>query len=297
MIGGCLLMPARKLGRKTHYLGSVPAESSSDSQVKMPYHFMSHLFRSSMKAQVYSLFFALLVCCGVASAQTGAAYPGDAKSRQLSASTLSGGINLRSVEGAPFSADVVSEFVEVMPDGAAGRHETHGKMFRDSAGRTRSETELQSPVSGAESRRFVTIVDPVQQLSIVLDRAAQTAGVSHLPPAGNVKLAAVQAARPSGAGRTATAGTEDLGGMMMEGFSVTGTRRTRPAEAGAAPDKTAVTESWFSPELKVELLAMTRVSRSTTRTTRLTNIVPGEPDPSLFQIPAGYAVRHNLQQK
>jgi hypothetical protein len=268
----------------------------------MPYRFMPHLFRSNMKAQVYSLFFALLVCCGVASAQTGTVYPGDAKSRQLSASTLSGGINLRSVEGAPFSADVVSEFVEVMPDGAAGRHETHGKMFRDSAGRTRSETELQSPVSGAEPRRFVTIVDPVQQLSIVLDRAAQTAGVSHLPPApavpaGNVKLAAVQAARPSGVGRATTAGTEDLGGMMMEGFSVTRTRRTRPAAAGAAPDKTAVTESWFSPELKVELLAMTRVSRSTTRTTRLTNIVPGEPDPSLFQIPAGYAVRDNLQQK
>jgi hypothetical protein len=257
---------------------------------------MPYLPRTNMKAHVYSLFFALLAWTAVAPAQTDF-HPGNSNSH-FSASTLSGGINLRAVEGAAFSADVVSESVEVTPDGTSSRHETRGKMFRDSAGRTRSETELQGSVAGAAPRRFVTIIDPVQSLSIVLDVAAQTAGISHLPPAQEPSAGkAKQAAGLSGATRSATAGTEELGAMMMEGFSVTGTRRTRPAEAGAAPDKTAVTESWFSPELKIELLATMRVSQSTTRTTRLTNVVPGEPDPSLFQIPAGYAVRDNSQQK
>jgi hypothetical protein len=252
-----------------------------------------------MKARVYLFFVALLVCSAAAPAQSDI-HPGISNSNYRSVSTLSGGINLRSVEGAPFSADVVNETVEAMPDGTSSRQGTHGKMFRDSAGRTRSETELIGPNTGAEPRRFITIIDPVEQLSIILDVPAQTASVTHLPPApatsvSNVKLAAAQAARQSGSKRNASADAEALGEMMMEGFSVTGSRHTRPAEAGAA-GKMAV-ESWFCSELKVELLATTHVSQSVTRTTRLTNIVPGEPDPSLFQIPIGYAVRGNLQQK
>jgi len=255
-----------------------------------------------MKAHVCLFSFALLASSAIAPAQSDVR-PGIAGSGgHRSISILSGGINLRSIEGAPFSADVVNESVETLPDGTSGRHATHGKMFRDAAGRTRSETELQSPVAGVATRRFVTIIDPVQRLSIVLDVAGQTASVSHFPPApavslSNAKLAAAQAARQSGKMRSTSADAEDLGAMMMEGFSVTGTRRTRPAEAGAAQGKTAVTESWFSPELKVELMATTQVSQSATRTTRLTNIAPGEPDPSLFQIPVGYAVRDNLQTK
>jgi hypothetical protein len=254
-----------------------------------------------MKARVYWFFVALLVWSAAAPAQSDI-HPGNSNGGHRSVSTLSGGINLRSLEGAPFSADVISETVETMPDGTSSHHVTRGKMFRDSAGRTRSETELVGPNTGAEPRRFVTIVDPVQQVSIVLDVAAQKASVSHWTPAPaasprNVKLAVAQAARPGAAGRAAAAGTEDLGSMMMEGFSVTGARRTRPAEAGATKGKTPVSESWFSPELKVELLTTTQLSQSVTRTTRLTNIAPGEPDPSLFQIPLGYAVRDNLQQK
>jgi len=258
-----------------------------------------------MKARVYLFFFALLVWSAAAPAQSDI-HHGSANSNHRSVSTLSGGINLRSVEGAPFSADVVNETVEAMPDGTSSRHASHGKMFRDSAGRTRSETELIGANTGAAPRRFVTIVDPVEQLSIILDVASQTANVSHLPPAPatsdkNVKLAAARAALQSGGKRNASADTEVLGEMMMEGFSVTGARRTRASEAGAAQSKMAVTESWFSSELKVELLATTHVSQSVlqnmTRTARLTNITPGEPDPSLFQIPIGYAVRENLQQK
>jgi hypothetical protein len=252
-----------------------------------------------MKARVYLFFVALLVWSAAAPAQSDI-HRSSANSVHRSVSTLSSGINLRSVEGAPFSADVVNETVEAMPDGTDSRQATHGKMFRDSAGRTRSETELIGPNTGAEPRRFVTIIDPVEQLSIILDVAAHTASVSHLPPAqatsvNNVKLAAAQAARQSAEKRNNSVNTEALGEMIMEGFSVTGSRHTRPAEAGAA-GKMAV-ESWFCSDLKVELLATTHVSQSMARTTRLTNIVPGEPDPSLFQIPMSYTVRNNLQQK
>jgi hypothetical protein len=90
---------------------------------------------------------------------------------------LSSGINLRSVEGAPFSADVVSQTTQVQADGTPLTRETHGKMFRDSLGRTRSETVLESSVAGVAARRFVTIVDPVQGTSTALDVAAKSGTV------------------------------------------------------------------------------------------------------------------------
>src|SRR6476659_6296925 len=95
-----------------------------------------------------------LVLCSISFGQTGdrpAAY---------SASTLLSGINLRSVAGAPFSADVVSQSSQISVDGTPVTRETRGKMFRDSAGRTRSETEVESPGAGVAARYFVTIIDP-----------------------------------------------------------------------------------------------------------------------------------------
>jgi hypothetical protein len=239
-----------------------------------------------------------LVFCSSSFGQTGgspAAY---------SASTLSSGINLRAVAGVPFSADVVSQTTQVMPDGTPVTRETHGKMFRDSAGRTRSETELDSPVAGVAARRFVTIVDPVQGTSMVLDAAAKSATVFHLPAASAVTASKVKLAASAQAGRASAKqltppGSESLGAMMLEGFAVTGTRRTRAPDAGAAKGAVPniVTESWFSTEFKVDLLVARQGPQSMSRTTRITNITPGEPDPTVFQVPADYTVQESGQAK
>jgi hypothetical protein len=196
---------------------------------------------------------------------------------------------------------VVKESTQALADGTLAHHETSGRMFRDALGRTRSETELESSAAGGQPRRFVTIVDPLQQISIVLDVAAKKGTIFHLPSpspvtARQLKLAeAAQIAGRNG-GRSAP---ENLGSMTIEGFAVTGSRRTHANEASVARDKShgAVTESWFSPELKVELLTTTQAAQSVTQTTRLKNIVPGEPDPSLFQAPADYAVQESSRQK
>jgi hypothetical protein len=242
----------------------------------------------------------ILVLCSISSGQT------SGKSEAYPASTLSGGINLRSVAAAPFSANVVRQSTEVLADGTPVTRETQGKMFRDSLGRTRSETELESSVAGAEPRRFVTIVDPVLGTSMVLDVAAKRATIFDLHlisaravSARDLKLAAAAQAGGQSAGHLNAPGSEELGAMILEGFAVNGRRRTSTNEGGtvkSASQKT-VTESWFSRELKVELLVITQDSHSVSRSTRLTNIVPGEPDPGLFQPPADYTIQENLQAK
>lgn len=251
-----------------------------------------------MKAAVCALVCSILLICAPASfGQV------SGKANPVSTSTLSGGINLRSIAGVPFSADLVKESTQLLPDGTRALVETRGKMFRDAEGRTRVETELASG-AGSAMRHFITIVDPVQHVSIVLNVEAKTATIFHLPPAPaaserQVKLASAQIARRAGASRSAAGGPEDLGAMTMEGFNVTGTRSTHPAEASAASDKTriAITESWFSSELKVELLSITQLPQAVTQTTRLANIVPGAPDAALFQSPADYAIEDHSQSK
>lgn len=218
------------------------------------------------------------------------------------ASTLSNGINLRAMAGAPFSADVISQSTQVQAGGTPVTQESHCKMFRDSAGRTRSETELQSSVAGTVVRRLVTIVDPVQGTSMVLDVAAKSATVFHLPAAPAMNANKVSLAAPATAGRASVKqsspqGTENLGAMMLEGFAVTGTRRPGAPEAAKVSAVNVVTESWFSKELKVDLLVSRQGPQSVSRTTRLTNITPGEPDPTMFQVPADYTVRDNSQSK
>ncbi len=241
----------------------------------------------------------VLVLCSISLAQTNRS-----PKATYSASTLSNGINLRAVSGAPFSADVVSQSTQVSAGGTPVTRETRGKMFRDSAGRTRSETELESSVAGVAARRFVTIIDPVQGTSMVLDVAAKNATVFHVPAARAVTASKLNVAAATQAGRASAKqltppGTEDLGPMMLEGFAVTGTRRaSSPAASatkGALPS--TVTESWFSPELKVDLLVTRQASQSVSRMTRLTNITPGEPDPTIFQVPADYTIHDNSQAK
>jgi hypothetical protein len=250
----------------------------------------------------WALPFSILYLCATLSvAQTGA------KATAYPPSTLSGGINLHSVAGAPFSADVVQQFTQVMPDGTRLARETHGKMFRDSVGRTRSETELVGATAGAEARRYVTIFDPVQQMNIRLDVQTKIATVFPFPSSAPVahdvelKLAKALAARTANSSRQQDpVASQDIGPSSMQGFAVTGRRRTLPAEArpaGAEKARNIVVETWFSPELKIELQARTEDPALGVRTTQLMNIANGEPDPALFQIPADYTIQDNSLRK
>ena len=250
----------------------------------------SAIFRKNMKKACISLILTIALSSNSLT-QTNPAHT------TYPASTLSNGINLRAVAGAAFSADVVSQSTLTSADGTPVTQETHGKMFRDSAGRTRSETELPSSVAGVAARRIVTIVDPVQGTSVILDVASKNATVFHLPAASadKVNLATSRAGRAS-VKQLTPPGSEDLGAMMMEGFAVTGTRRAGATESAKSHAQNIMTESWFSKELKVDLL-VSRQGQSASRTTRLTNITPGEPDPTVFQVPADYTVRDNFQAK
>jgi hypothetical protein len=83
---------------------------------------------------------------------------------------------------------------------------------------------------------------------------------------------------------------------MVEGVLCDGTRSVATIAPGAiGNDKPiqTVNERWYSPELKTTVRTVRTDPRTGDETFRLTNIRRGEPDPALFQVPAGYQILGN----
>jgi hypothetical protein len=237
-----------------------------------------------------------------------------------SAATL--GIAAPNIPGAPFSADTVSESTRVLPNGEMVHVTTRGKLYRDSEGRTRRESE--TPKGG----RSVMIADTVQRVMILVNPNDKSAKVFHwtapttgsqppvpgasanLPisqPWASPPQSAIGASLPPGPNATLApisaspvkVNSERLESRVLEGVTVTGMRVTRTTEAGAAGNEKAIvstTETWMSPELKLTILWQTDDPRSGQSVTKIMNLLRTEPDASLFQVPSDYVVRDSAQK-
>lgn len=84
------------------------------------------------------------------------------------------------VKGAPYSAETVNETTRVLADGTRIEHRTTTRVARDSEGRTRVEQSI--PLGPDKSRTQITISDPVNRKTVILDPEAQTARVVGIPP-------------------------------------------------------------------------------------------------------------------
>lgn len=216
--------------------------------------------------------------------------------------------------GLPFSADVVEEIDKFLSDGNHIHYEVHGKIFRDSEGRMRTETE--APVFNSESKPFVhiNITDLVEGRIIFLDMEHKIATVTLLErptvqavpinpndsadqnpkvqPAPNVTVHRSPPPTPDPA-------PEDLGTSQIEGFTVQGTRSTHIMTAGMIGNDqpiATITERWFSTEFKMDLVNISDNPEAGKHVRKLVNIHAGEPDPLLFQIPPDFKVKQIPQQ-
>jgi hypothetical protein len=231
-------------------------------------------------------------------------------------------VETRVTRGAPYSADAVSEFVQVLSDGNRIVRKTTTRLVRDSEGRTRRET-----IGANGAVENVVITDPVSGNNFVLDPAnrsamrgngafAVMAGARGGRGSANTAITVTQA---GGATWTATArdsavevtdpakivaarggrgegqtSREDLGEQTIEGVTATGSRTTTTIAAGAVGNEQPimiVSEQWYSSELQMLILTKHNDPRVGETIYRVTNIARSEPDQSLFQMPADYTVR------
>ena len=256
--------------------------------------------------------------------------------RNQAVATLRTAVETRITPGRPYSADAVNEFVQVLADGNRISRSSTTKVFRDTEGRTRRETE-----------QSISINDPVAHVSYVLDPVKRTAvkaqiaiaspsggrggrvGVAPTTEEAKVEEArrreieirargsvpvAVEPVMPGARGGGGVAGgggrgrggaaagdskTESLGQKMIEGVMAEGTRTTTVIAAGAVGNVqpiTIVSEQWFSEDLQVLVLTRHSDPRSGESTYKLTGIVRAEPDRSLFEVPPDYTVREQTNR-
>ena len=183
---------------------------------------------------------------------------------------------IKVVTGAPFSARLVTESTQTLADGNRIVRTSAVSVARDSEGRTRRE---QSPPNGS----VVFITDPIAGENYVLESRSRTA------------RRFASAAAPTESRETATPGIakESLGTQLIENVQADGTRITRTIPAGQMGNERPfeiVSEFWYSPELQTTVVSDIRDPRRGEISAKLTDIQRGEPDHSLFEIPADYTV-------
>ena len=196
--------------------------------------------------------------------------------------------------------------------------------------RREANLNMLGTVPQKSSAKLVTIVDPVAGVRYLLDSNDKTArkmpllpplppspdgagtrlpGAGHPEPGKRVTFVVrdehVAGTGPSGEEtnvffRTTGPGkdgpaptTESLGDQTIEGIHATGTRMTTTIPAGQMGNEQpmAVTsERWYSPELKVTVMTKHNDPWAGELKTQFTNVTAGEPDRSLFTVPADYKI-------
>lgn len=181
------------------------------------------------------------------------------------------------IPGAPLTLKQVEMRVRQRADGSSATEESARILYRDSAGRVRSEQE-RGPL--------VVIRDPVGRQVVyllVLERRAVRVrapdGVKDVGFTGG----SLGPAMPTGW----NAKREDFPPRVIEGVECEGVRWTYVDPGN--PDKTGYRELWESRPLGVVALASVFVPGDAF-TARIENLVRGEPDPGLFSIPPDYAI-------
>jgi hypothetical protein len=229
------------------------------------------------------------------------------------------------VKNEPYQAQAVTDVKQTLADGSHITQTTMATVSRDSEGRTVRVQKLgvmgpwksASTSSQADAPTLTTIFDPVAQTHI--DYSSENKVAHSLPmPSPRAKGEAnftqslgVFAGGPGANGpgpatnyffksRTfpgevtnANIKTESLGDKAIDSISVTGTRTTNTIPAGTIgndKDLVVTRETWYSPDLRLVIQSTQNDPRFGETTYSLTNIQRNEPDPSLFQVPAGYTV-------
>jgi len=98
-----------------------------------------------------------------------------------------------------------------------------------------------------------------------------------------------QQAQPQPKGTNEPLGIQTIDGINAEGSRFTMTLPIN-AQGNDAP-LTYSTETWYSTEMGLQILQKMNDPRTGATVRHFTNIQRGEPDPSLFQVPADYTIK------
>jgi hypothetical protein len=222
------------------------------------------------------------------------------------------GVNTRSygqagiVAGNPFQAEieVTSSNRPAIPESTI--RPRLEMVARDGQGRVREERVSgkfkrdTGPETGTEAEeRFIDICDPTAETLTRIDTLNATAKIIHARPSAASRLSSTRTfcSMQAPFGHNPNVSKEDLGDQIIEGVPAHGVRITIKSLLGGSDASAgeSITEVWCSDELAAVVLRTTESTKTGFKTAiAMRKIERTEPDPALFQIPAGYAVTESV---
>jgi hypothetical protein len=240
------------------------------------------------------------------------------------------------VKGSPFCATITTEHTQVFADGNRIHTSEDSSICRDSAGRTRRESDMNllGAVPQKSVTKLITITDPVAGLRYVLNPDDK---IAHKMPISTFSVSTFRGGTGAGqvgyvakskitggnvAYATQSRGsnvmfynkmgqdsseappiTENLGDQDVSGVHATGTRITTTIPSGSMGNEQPIlvtSETWYSPELKATVMTKHNEPWAGELRTQFTNVNTAEPDRSLFTIPSDYKIvnesRHQIHE-
>ena len=207
--------------------------------------------------------------------------------------------------GAPYSGKETTVKVQMLTDGTKTTTTFVEYVWRDAEGRTRREL-IRNDNSGAQYRSVI-ITDPVGGVYLKWEEgnpsAKQIVNVWPVTRAQRV-TAPPASAPPTLPNPAAMVSTPDyrrevltpqyINGVYSEGTRTVHSFRLEGESSNRVIEVT--NEIWISSDLRIIVRRVHEDPRSGTEATNVTDVVRGDPDPSLFQAPEGYdVVDHRAQ--
>ena len=236
----------------------------------------------------------------------GAACPGQTPTSSVLQTTSGTGFT-----GAPYSGKETTVDMKTATDGTRYSNTYVTYLWRDGEGRTRQEHLGKSP-SGIDIHSAI-ITDPVNGVYLkwsygdesmprvmtiwpLAERQQVRAPAANQYAYATGPQYAPSSSGPRPCGNGCTMETEKLALQPINGVNAFGTLTTRTFAAGTAENGrnlvvTVTNELWLSPDLAIIVRHINDDPRTGRSETDVTDVVPGDPDPSLFVAPEGYEVR------
>jgi hypothetical protein len=199
-------------------------------------------------------------------------------------------IDIPPAANAPFTATVVTEWTQTLPDGSTQTVKNHRTVARDNAGRVFQERRIFSPTGDQQETALSELdyVDPYRHEMLICNPQTQVCLVHKYNPPPVIDLSK-SGPLPNGAGSVTR---DDLGRHTLEGLDLVGSREVTTLNAGVAGSQKAeqtIKEFWYSPYLSINVLTQ-RIDphSSAIQNFVVKNIHLDNPDSKLFDPPSDY---------
>jgi hypothetical protein len=201
----------------------------------------------------------------------------------------------------PFSATLQTEWIQYSGEGGTITLVNERPIVRDSKGRIYQERWALVPKFGKvkSQKMVIQIADPKQRTLYSCAPYQHICELETYDPTHELAAAEPRKPIPNGTLVQDHLTVEDLGTKRIAGVDTIGRRETNTIDVGVMGNDqplTATNETWHSQELAINLLSIRTGPMIGKQNFTITDLSAVEPDPELFNVPAGYEIR-DLRKK